>query len=324
MDIVNRMLAGDRRALSRLVSVIEKESDEVAEVMQRVQPHTGKAYCLGVTGPPGSGKSTLVDKLALLLRSRDMSVGIIALDPTSPFSGGAILGDRIRMDRHALDQGVFIRSMATRGSLGGLARAVRDTVRLFDASGKDFCIIETVGVGQIELDIVDTADTVVVVSMPETGDSIQVMKAGILEIADILVVNKADLPGAQRLANDLEAMARDNQRYPWWGVPVVPTVAKLNEGLERLMEQVEQHREALQETGQLSVRRQEQRAKELMEIVERLIRDRLMKAKKAGGRLGEIIQEVAEAKLNPHAAAMEILNDRSLFQGWLFGTNENS
>jgi LAO/AO transport system kinase len=322
MDIVDRMLSGDRRALSRLVTMIERESDEVAEVMQLVQPHTGNAYCLGVTGPPGSGKSTLVDKLALLLRSRDLSVGIIALDPTSPFSGGAILGDRIRMDRHALDRGVFIRSMATRGSLGGLARAVKDTVRLFDASGKDFCIIETVGVGQIELDIVDTADTVVVVSMPETGDSIQVMKAGILEIADILVVNKADLPGAERLVIDLEGMARDNPRYPWWTVPVAPTVAKKNEGLEGLMEKVEQHRRALEETGHLSVRRQEQRAKEFTEILERHIRDRLTKGRHSNGRLGEIIQEVVEAKRNPHSAAMEILNDRSLVQGWLFGTEE--
>jgi LAO/AO transport system kinase len=323
VEIVERMLAGDRRALARLVSIIEKESDELAEVMRLVQPHTGNAYCLGVTGAPGSGKSTLVDKLALLLRSRDRSVGIIALDPTSPFSGGAILGDRIRMDRHALDPGVFIRSMATRGSLGGLARAVRDTIRLFDASGTDFCIVETVGVGQIELDIVDTADTVVVVSMPETGDFIQVMKAGILEIADILVVNKADLPGSEKLVIDLEQMAHNDRRHPWWNVPVVPTEAKSNVGLEHLLEKIEAHRAALQETGQLALRRQEQRAKEFMEILERRIRDRLMKGKNSKGRLGGIMRKVIESELNPHSAAMEILSDRSLIEGWLFGTNED-
>jgi LAO/AO transport system kinase len=212
--------------------------------------------------------------------------------------------------------------MATRGSLGGLARAVKDTARLLDASGKDFCIIETVGVGQIELDIVDTADTIIVVSMPETGDGIQTMKAGILEVADILVVNKADLPGSDRHIIDLEEMARDNQRYPWWLVPVVPTEANRGVGLERLLEKIEEHKAALQKTGQFSIRRREHRAKELMEIIERHIRDRLMKGRKENGRLSEIIQKVVEAELNPYSAAAEILNNSSLIQGWLFGMNE--
>ena len=324
LRLARRMLDGERSALARVLTLVEEQAPAAAHVMRFIQGHVGRAYTIGVTGPPGSGKSTLVDKLTLLIRRQGLTVGIVALDPSSPFSGGAILGDRIRMQSHTLDPGVFIRSLATRGSSGGLARATRDTVRLLDASGKDFCIVETVGVGQVELDIVDMADTVLVVSMPETGDSIQAMKAGILEIADILVVNKADLSGAERLSAYLEEMTRENQRHPWWQVPVVMTQASRNIGVDALLSKVADHRRALEASGEFLARRRQRRAKELLEIVETKLKDRLRERATRNGRLSAVFRKVMDAEIDPHSAAVEILNESSLIRQWLLDENENA
>ncbi|MFC2046755.1 methylmalonyl Co-A mutase-associated GTPase MeaB [Chloroflexota bacterium] len=203
-ELVTRMFAGSHISLACLISAVERESPDVPEILEMITPHLGKAYCIGITGPPGGGKSTLVDKLAAVTRRRGLSVGIVAVDPSSPISGGALLGDRIRMQQHYLDDEVFIRSMATRGSHGGLSKAVQATVNLLDAFGKDIIMIETVGVGQTETNIIEIADTVVLVLVPESGDAIQVMKAGLIEVADIIVVNKADHEGAERLVTELQ------------------------------------------------------------------------------------------------------------------------
>ncbi|MBC7104679.1 MAG: methylmalonyl Co-A mutase-associated GTPase MeaB, partial [Firmicutes bacterium] len=202
---MGKFTAGEQRALARVISLVENEAPEKDELLRRLYPRTGGAYVVGLTGAPGSGKSSLVDRLTGLLRRTGRTVGIVAVDPTSPFTGGALLGDRIRMQEHACDDGVFIRSMGTRGSLGGLARTTKDVIRVLDAFGFDYVLVETVGVGQAELDIMHVADTTVVVLTPATGDSIQTIKAGIMEIADVFAVNKADLPGARKLAVEVEA-----------------------------------------------------------------------------------------------------------------------
>ncbi|MDY6912543.1 MAG: methylmalonyl Co-A mutase-associated GTPase MeaB, partial [Chloroflexota bacterium] len=206
MELVERMLEGEQQPLSRLITLVEQESRDVPDILKTIHPHLGNAHSVGITGPPGAGKSTLVDKLTAIAREKTLSVGIIAADPTSHFSGGALLGDRIRLQQHYLDQEIFIRSMATRNSRGGLPAATRNVMKLLDAFGKDILFIETVGVGQTELDIAAASDTTIVILVPEAGDTIQTMKAGLMEIADIFVVNKADRPGADRLIAELESM----------------------------------------------------------------------------------------------------------------------
>src|SRR4030043_248950 len=264
--LVEQMLEGETISLSRVISLIENDSSQVPEIMQFIAPHVGKAHCIGITGPPGVGKSTLVDKLTALMRKQDQKVGIIAVDPSSPFTGGAVLGDRIRMQQHYLDDGVFIRSMATRGSHGGLPRATGGVIKLMSAFGKDFILVETVGVGQTELDIMQNVDTVVVILVPEAGDTIQTMKAGLFEISDIFAVNKADRPGAGNLVTELEVMVRLRSGVAGWQVPVMTTEAINNVGIEELYGQIETHRQALEEPGGLSQRRQEQRQREFLEI----------------------------------------------------------
>jgi len=238
--LINRMLAGQKNSLAQLISLAENDSPDLPEIIKMLSPRLGKAYCVGVTGPPGGGKSTLVDKLTTTIRSKGLSVGIIAVDPSSPISGGAILGDRIRMDHHYLDEGVFIRSMATRGSHGGLSKAVAYTVNLLDAFGKDIIIVETVGVGQTELSIKQIADVLVLVLVPEFGDAIQVMKAGLIEVADIIVVNKADHHGAESLVNELRATLIPNRKE---GEQLIVTTQAINDiGIEELYQAIDQHR----------------------------------------------------------------------------------
>src|SRR4030043_2461898 len=215
MRLLEQMLKGENISLSRVISLIENDSSQVPEIMQFIAPHVGKAHCIGITGPPGGGKSTLVDKLTALMRKQDQKVGIIAVDPTSPFTGGAVLGDRIRMQQHYLDDGVFIRSMATRGTRGGLPKTAPNVMKLLDASGKDIVLVETAGVGQTELDIMETVDATVVVLVPEAGDTIQTMKAGLMEIADIFAVNKADRPGADYLVGELMSMLHQSPKQSW-------------------------------------------------------------------------------------------------------------
>lgn len=317
MDTVEKMLCGDERALSRLITLVERDTQEVPEIMRQVCPQTGRAYYIGVTGPPGSGKSTLVDKLTAIARGKGASVGIIAVDPSSPFSGGAVLGDRIRMQQHYLDSGVFIRSMATRGSLGGLPRTARRAAKLMDAFGKDIVILETVGVGQAELDIIEAADTTVVVLYPGGGDAIQTMKAGLMEIADIFAVNKADRQGADQVVAELEAMLSLNPRDAHWQTPVLAIQALNNIGIDELYQDIERHRSMLESTGRLATQRQGQLKKELIQAIEQGVSTQLSRLMIEDQNLIALSERVASGELDPYSTAKEILSNNAVLKGWL-------
>jgi len=304
--LAERVCAGDARGIARAISLIEDESPAGAALVRAIYPRTGRAYLVGVTGPPGAGKSTLVDRMTTELRKAGRTVGIVAVDPTSPFSGGAILGDRVRMGAHFGDEGVFIRSMATRGHLGGLARATSDAALVLDAAGKDIVIIETVGVGQDEVDIVRTADISIVVLVPGTGDEVQALKAGIMEIADIFVVNKADRDGADRLVQSVAAMlALQTFQAAEWRPPILKTEATTGAGVPGLVEAIEQfraHSEATRATRQRT--RQEYRLRDLlshrfMQMVEQSLPD---------GELQRVVDGIASRQVDPYSAAADIIN----------------
>ncbi|MBM3132579.1 MAG: methylmalonyl Co-A mutase-associated GTPase MeaB [Chloroflexi bacterium] len=316
MELVERMLSGSPRALSRLITLVEQESRDIPEIMKAVYPRLGRAYSIGVTGPPGAGKSTLVDKLTASARRRDLSVGVIAADPTSPFSGGAVLGDRIRMQQHYLDPKVFIRSMASRGSRGGLPTTTRNVMKLLDAFGKDIVLVETVGVGQTELDVMETVDTTIVALVPEAGDTIQTMKAGLMEIADIFVVNKADRPGADKMVSELETMLMLSPRTAQWQPPIVATQAVKDVGIEELYQSVERHQGYLQTSGELAKRRQKQRKDEFLHAVEQRLRKRLWRLMQESDRLMALWEEVEKGSIDPYSA-VDIMENEAVAQGWL-------
>jgi LAO/AO transport system kinase len=272
-ELVPRILSRNPRAVGRGVSILEDGGEGQRELVRRIYPQTGRARVVGITGPPGAGKSTLVDRLARLCRKRGETVGILAVDPTSPYTGGAILGDRIRMQTLYTDPGVFIRSMATRGAMGGLARASRDAVDLLDAAGFDWVLVETVGVGQDEVDVVRTVDTVAVVTVPGLGDDIQAIKAGILEIADVFVINKADREGVDRTARDLEMMLSLGEHGEWLP-PILKTVAAKDEGIDRVLAEIERHREHLSSSGEMERRRRSH----LRLRVETILKERVVAA----------------------------------------------
>ncbi|MBM4462804.1 MAG: methylmalonyl Co-A mutase-associated GTPase MeaB [Chloroflexi bacterium] len=316
-ELIQRMLSGDKQSLARLITLVEAESPQVAQIMRTIYPYTGKAFCVGVTGPPGGGKSTLVARLTSIAREKGLQVGIIAVDPTSPFSGGAILGDRIRMQRHYLDEGVFIRSMATRGSHGGLPRTASSVIKLLDACGKDIILVETVGVGQTEIDIMEAADTTIVVLYPEAGDSIQTMKAGLMEIADIFAINKADRPGADYLVAELEGMLHQSPKQSWWQVPVIATQAVNNIGIAELYEQIECHRRALEQSDMLALKRSRQRKADLLRTIENRIMAQVVKQIEQDGQLAGYLEKVEKGQMDPYSAASEILTNQTLIESWL-------
>jgi LAO/AO transport system kinase len=300
------------RAVSRAITAIENHQPEAEELLRLLFPHTGQAYLTGVTGAPGTGKSTLVDRLAAYYRKKQEQVGVVAVDPTSPYSGGAILGDRIRMQGHAGDDGMFIRSMATRGFLGGLARATAEVALLLDAAGKRQVLIETVGVGQDEIDIVRLADCVIVMLVPGLGDDIQNMKAGLMEIGDIFVLNKADREGADRLEQQLLAMLSLVMPRDGWHPPVVRTVATENKGVEELAETVAKFRMHFEASGERQRKHVEHWKNRLIELLGSRLLERALGGAGGEARLAELAGEVADRKKDPFTAVNEILRRSGL------------
>lgn len=310
-DLAARLLEGDRLALSRLMSAVETGRDDARRQLRCLFHKTGRAHVVGVTGPPGSGKSTLTTRLALEYRAREKTVGIVAVDPTSPYSGGAILGDRVRMMELHSDPDVFVRSMATRGVMGGLARSTLDVVLLLDAFGKDVVLLETVGVGQDEVEIARAADTIMVVGVPNLGDDIQAIKAGILEIADVLVVNKADLLGADRLVADLRAMLQlGASPRGSWSPPIVRTVATEGVGVSELVDRLGEHRTYLESTGVWHARRVESARRQVRAIVEDRVQRRFERA--AANEVWQArFEAIASRDDDPYSVADEVLKEVS-------------
>jgi len=306
---LERLRSGDARALARALSTVENRSAGWSDLLKALFPHTGKARVIGITGAPGAGKSTLVDRLAKQYRKKGQTVGIIAVDPTSPYTGGAILGDRIRMQDHYSDPGIFIRSMATRGSLGGLARATADVATVLDASGRDLIMIETVGVGQDEIDIVRLADITVVILVPGMGDDVQTIKAGIMEIADIFVINKSDRDGAENVEREVRAMQSLVMRHDRWTPPIVKTVASEGTGTEQLEEAIAGYESYLQKENLALKKNVENWQERLLEM----LRDAMLEKARAqmdadGGSLKRYAAEIAEHKRDPYSLVEEIVS----------------
>jgi LAO/AO transport system kinase len=308
-DLIDQILNGDRRAIARAISLVENDSPLSLEILKRVYAETGKAYRVGITGPPGAGKSTLTNKLAKLYRTQQMKVGIIAVDPTSPFTGGALLGDRVRMNEVELDEGVFIRSMASRGSLGGLSKRAKEAADVLDAAGYDIVLMETVGVGQSELDIASAADTTIVVLVPESGDGIQAMKAGLMEIADFFVLNKADRPGAEQAVMSLKMILgfRTHDAESWMP-EVVQTQASSGIGLEEVASFIQRHRSFLEAKGALTSRRKARLEGRIREIID----DQLHIDFWNDERMDELhrkLELLLQRQSNPYDVAAGLIND---------------
>jgi len=306
-DLTNKVLKGDPRSIARLITLAENNSSDATDAMRDIHPHTGKAHVIGITGVMGSGKSTLICELTREFRKKGLSVGIIAIDPTSPFSGGALLGDRVRMMKLAMDEGVFIRSMGTRGMLGGLTSAVYDVVEILDASGKDIVIVETVGVGQAEVDVIKIADTTLVVLVPGLGDSIQALKAGVMEIADIYVVNKADKPGIEQTIAEVESLVEISCMNKERQIPVLTTTALDNIGIVELIEEIDKHKEYLENSKQFELHRRTRYEAELIEIIRKRLMNFIFDESKFKDSVEKLIDKIAQKKVDPYTAANEIL-----------------
>ncbi len=309
-SLAQRLLAGDKRALARAITLVENDDPEGWALVSEVYPHTGKAAMLGFTGPPGVGKSTLLAALTKLERARGQTVAVLSIDPSSPFTKGALLGDRIRLTDHFLDPGVFIRSMANRGALGGLSEATLQAALLMDASGRDVVLLETVGVGQAEVDIIDHADTVVLVLMPGSGDSIQALKAGVMEIPDVIVVNKADHPLTDTMVREIKGVLALGP-HEGWQVPIVKTEAVRDEGVPELLEKLAEHRAYIESEGTLSARRRRNLMSEVLGIATFRMRRELEAAVHEDPDVQELLDRVVARELDPATAAAEILERRS-------------
>jgi len=311
-ELASKILEGDILAAARLITAIENEAPNAIEELKSVYPHTGRAYIVGVTGTPGAGKSTLVDALISIFRKKSITVGVVAIDPTSPFTGGALLGDRVRMQDHSLDENVFIRSLATRGWAGGLAKATLNTIHIMDAMGKDIILVETVGSGQAEVDITRVVDTTLVILTPGMGDEIQMMKAGILEAADIFVINKADKGEVEKIKMELEVMLAMKVCSPnGWKPCIVLTEAIFGKGAEELAEEILRHKEFLISSGELEKRRKERVKLELIETIESFVKGYIYQGIDKGGHLERLVDDLVQRKTDPHSAGLKIINQLS-------------
>lgn len=309
MDLVKELLNGSRLALARAITAVESEYDEAIDIMKAIYPKTGHARILGVTGAPGAGKSTLTDRIVKQYLQQGKKIGIVAVDPTSPFSGGAILGDRIRMNDLTLNENVFIRSMGTRGSLGGLSKKTSDAVKLMDAFGMDLVIIETVGVGQSEVDIVKNADSVLVVLVPGLGDDIQAIKAGILEIGDVFAINKADRDGCDKLNVEIEMMLDLDSREVKWRPPIKRTIASKDEGVDELVEALDEHFEFLEDSDELTVRRQDRTRNEIIAMINEQIGRRVADVVVASDDFNSQVDAVNQRQNDPYTVVNKVLAD---------------
>jgi len=308
-QLIKGVLKGDRKSIAKTISLIENEMPEAQKIVSLLYPHTGNALIIGVTGPLGSGKSTLIEKIAKEIRKRKKTVGIVAVDPTSPFSGGAFLGDRVRMQDLSTDEGVFIRSMATRGSMGGIAKATKDAVNVLDASGKDVIIVETVGAGQTEVDVIKIAQTIVVVLAPGLGDEIQAIKAGIMEIGNIFVVNKADLENVDKAVGAIEAMLEMNTQKKDWKPLVVKTIATRGEGIVELVEKINQHKAYL-DSGAIHAQSRQRIEIELEEAVRRKLTEVILDNLKRREEFRELVDKILAKETDPYSAADVLLEGK--------------
>lgn len=311
--LAQRLLAGDRRALARAISLVEDDRPEGWDLVREIYPHTGGAAVYGFTGPPGVGKSTLIGALTKARREQGRTIGVLSIDPSSPFTQGALLGDRIRLTEHFLDQGVFIRSMANRGALGGLSEAALQAALLLDAAGRDEVFVETVGVGQAEIDIIDHADTIVLVLMPGSGDSIQALKAGVMEIPDIIVINKADHPLTDTMVREIRSvlslanLEKTDPAHPGWRVPIVKTEAATGRGIDELVGKLDEHREHIRSEGEIEARRRRNLRSEVLAIATARMRRRLEEELAEDPEFQRLLDEVVQRRLDPASAAAMLL-----------------